>query len=63
MCGIFHSCPSSKSVKKRDADEWKRTAYCDKGYTACGVLWGSKLSKAYECVDATNDLESCEFWP
>ncbi|KAF9786666.1 hypothetical protein BJ322DRAFT_664639 [Thelephora terrestris] len=60
VCGYFPHCPS-KSAKKRDADEWKKSAHCDSGYTACGVLWSSKINKvaAYECVDAKNDLESC----
>lgn len=58
-CGSYSYCPS-KTPEKRDADEWKRSAYCDGGYTACGVLWGSRLTRdAYECVDAKNDLESC----
>lgn len=58
-CGPASSCPS-KSPHKRDADEWKRTAHCNNGHAACGVLWSSKLTKhAYECVDAENDLESC----
>lgn len=58
-CGYFYYCPS-KSAQKRDADEWKRKAHCDSGYTACGVYWSSRLtSDAYECVDTKNDLESC----
>jgi len=58
-CGTYTICPS-KTPYKRDVDEWKRDVLCDKGYTACGVLGHSKLAQAYECVDARNDLESCE---
>lgn len=60
-CGLYPNCPS-KSPHKRDTDEWKKHVTCDRGYTACGVLGRSKLTKeSYECVDARNDLESCEF--
>jgi len=58
-CGTFRSCPS-KNAQKRDADEWKEHAKCDRGYAACGVLGRSKLTReSYECVDAKNNLESC----
>ena len=59
MCGSFPYC-SSKTPHKRDADEWKKNVRCESGYTACGVLGHSKLTKAYECVDGRNNLESCE---
>ena len=31
---------------------------CPKGWEACGVFGGSRQS--WECVDTTNDLESCK---
>jgi len=59
MCQQASACPS-KTPHKRDVDEWKHNARCDNSYTACGVLWSSRLTRdAYECVDTKNDLESC----
>jgi hypothetical protein len=58
-CGSYSVCPS-KTPSKRDANEWKKNVRCNNGYTACGVLGYSKLTEAYECVDARDNLESCE---
>ncbi|KII84766.1 hypothetical protein PLICRDRAFT_57286 [Plicaturopsis crispa FD-325 SS-3] len=52
------ACPSGLiSGKKRDANYWARTAECPRGQSVCGVYGGS--SRAWECIDTANDLESC----
>ncbi|KAI0783349.1 hypothetical protein C8Q75DRAFT_810935 [Abortiporus biennis] len=59
-CIIGKACPSS--VAKRDIETiQKRSASCSDGFTACGVYgWtGLRSNTAWECVDTTNDLESC----
>ncbi|KAH8094605.1 hypothetical protein BXZ70DRAFT_347818 [Cristinia sonorae] len=59
ICGDFPSCPSAHP--KREVEMAKRSATCDRGYTACGVFgWtGMRASQAWECIDTQSDLESC----
>ncbi|TFY64336.1 hypothetical protein EVG20_g5973 [Dentipellis fragilis] len=59
VCGKFPHCATSKPLSKRDK-RWEGSGTCTsrgEGWMACGVFGGA--ARAWECIDTTNDLESC----
>jgi len=59
--GICTISPCSTYAPRKRENEWQKRVVCDTGLTPCGLYSGlSRGSReAYECVDATADLESC----
>ncbi|KAI0800816.1 hypothetical protein C8Q74DRAFT_1192197, partial [Fomes fomentarius] len=54
VCGPFKACPSHKPWRR---DVSRRKGLCDLGLTACGIY--GRAGDAWECIDASTDLESC----
>ncbi|KAF5347735.1 hypothetical protein D9756_010249 [Leucocoprinus leucothites] len=53
-CGSYQGCPSGQPHYRRDLSKNLR---CPVGMEACGI-WG-RSARTWECIDTTNDLESC----
>jgi len=58
-CERNHPKPSGKSKSKRVSEISLLPQHCPWGLRACPIAGFSGLTGDYECIDTTNDLESC----